>query len=202
MKHVLVAKRRDEPMRQAERSEAIGAVQQSLDALDSREREIIMLRFGVANGYRYSLEQVGGYFKITRERVRQIEAKARRKLGRMPALIDAANEIDDDRPPCLGERSDPLHQFWTRRTMKGAKGIASALGVRVGCVDWWVFKRGMPASRHPVTADKGEVLAWLREQPGVRREWKSAGEMNHAVRVLEVWEAGLSSFTSQRRTEA
>jgi RNA polymerase primary sigma factor len=51
-----------------------------LKTLTYREREIIKLRFGLGDGYTYTLEEVGRIFKVTRERVRQIEAKAVRKL--------------------------------------------------------------------------------------------------------------------------
>ena len=46
----------------------------------TREREIIRLRYGLGDGYTYTLEEVGRIFKVTRERVRQIEAKAVKKL--------------------------------------------------------------------------------------------------------------------------
>jgi len=51
-----------------------------LKTLTFREREIIRLRYGLGDGYTYTLEEVGRIFKVTRERVRQIEAKAIRKL--------------------------------------------------------------------------------------------------------------------------
>ncbi len=51
-----------------------------LQLLDYREREIIRLRFGLADGYSYTLEEVGKIFSVTRERVRQIECKAVRAL--------------------------------------------------------------------------------------------------------------------------
>ncbi|MEW4561679.1 sigma-70 family RNA polymerase sigma factor [Bremerella sp. JC770] len=51
-----------------------------LKTLTYREREIIKLRYGLQDGYTYTLEEVGRIFKVTRERVRQIEAKAVRKL--------------------------------------------------------------------------------------------------------------------------
>ncbi len=51
-----------------------------LKTLTYREREIIRLRYGLGDGYTYTLEEVGRIFKVTRERVRQIEAKAVRKL--------------------------------------------------------------------------------------------------------------------------
>jgi len=51
-----------------------------LSTLTYREREIIKLRYGLGDGYTYTLEEVGRIFNVTRERVRQIEAKAVKKL--------------------------------------------------------------------------------------------------------------------------
>ncbi len=55
-------------------------IEHILRTLTFREREIIKLRYGIGDGYTYTLEEVGRIFKVTRERVRQIEAKAVRKL--------------------------------------------------------------------------------------------------------------------------
>ncbi|TWT36334.1 RNA polymerase sigma factor SigA [Posidoniimonas corsicana] len=55
-------------------------IEELLKTLTFREREIIRLRYGLADGYSYTLEEVGRIFKVTRERVRQIEAKAVSKL--------------------------------------------------------------------------------------------------------------------------
>jgi len=55
-------------------------IEELLKTLTYREREIIRLRYGLADGYSYTLEEVGRIFKVTRERVRQIEAKAVAKL--------------------------------------------------------------------------------------------------------------------------
>ena len=57
-----------------------GNIDSVLKTLTYREREIIKLRYGLGDGYTYTLEEVGRIFKVTRERVRQIEAKAVRKL--------------------------------------------------------------------------------------------------------------------------
>ncbi len=53
---------------------------QVLKTLTTREREILKLRFGLGDGVTYTLEEVGRIFKVTRERVRQIETKAVQKL--------------------------------------------------------------------------------------------------------------------------
>jgi RNA polymerase primary sigma factor len=59
-------------------------VQHALEALSDREREVLELRFGLRDGKEHTLEEVSRYFNVTRERVRQIEAKALRKM-RHPA---------------------------------------------------------------------------------------------------------------------
>jgi RNA polymerase primary sigma factor len=57
----------------------------ALSVLTERERQVIEMRFGLRDGKEYTLEEVGKYFQVTRERIRQIEAKALRKL-RHPTL--------------------------------------------------------------------------------------------------------------------
>ena len=57
-----------------------------LDSLTDRERKVLELRFGLGDGYSRTLEEVGKQFKVTRERIRQIEAKALRKM-RHPTRI-------------------------------------------------------------------------------------------------------------------
>ncbi len=56
------------------------SIHKVLKTLSYREREILKLRYGLGDGYCYTLEEVGHIFKVTRERIRQIEAKAVRKL--------------------------------------------------------------------------------------------------------------------------
>jgi len=68
------------PVSQAAQEMLKDKIDQILKTLTYREREIIKLRYGLGDGYTYTLEEVGRIFKVTRERVRQIEAKAVRKL--------------------------------------------------------------------------------------------------------------------------
>ena len=64
-----------------EARESLGEkVKAVLKTLTFREREIIKLRYGFDDGYIYTREEVGRVFQVTRERVRQIEAKAIKKL--------------------------------------------------------------------------------------------------------------------------
>jgi RNA polymerase primary sigma factor len=53
---------------------------QAMESLTERERNILILRFGLDDGMPRTLEEVGTVFKVTRERIRQIEAKALKKL--------------------------------------------------------------------------------------------------------------------------
>ncbi len=65
-----------------------------LDTLTDRERQVLDFRFGLTDGYSRTLEEVGRLFNVTRERIRQIEAKALRKLrhpSRMKSLGDYRN---------------------------------------------------------------------------------------------------------------
>jgi RNA polymerase primary sigma factor len=55
-------------------------IEDALDKLTPREREVIRMRFGLEDGTPRTLEEVGRYFQVTRERIRQIEAKALKKL--------------------------------------------------------------------------------------------------------------------------
>ena len=78
-----------------------------LENLNYREREIVRLRYGLADGYTYTLEEVGQIFSVTRERVRQIEAKAVRKLQQTQTTNALASFMDI---PRLSESSaaDPV----------------------------------------------------------------------------------------------
>jgi RNA polymerase primary sigma factor len=70
----------DNPSESAASEMLRNRIDQVLKTLTYREREIIKLRYGIGDGYTYTLEEVGRIFKVTRERVRQVEAKAIRKL--------------------------------------------------------------------------------------------------------------------------
>jgi RNA polymerase primary sigma factor len=69
-----------EPMDAAAREMLREQVKHALAVLSEREREVLELRFGLVDGKDHTLEEVGQYFNVTRERIRQIEAKALRKL--------------------------------------------------------------------------------------------------------------------------
>jgi RNA polymerase primary sigma factor len=70
----------DSPVSTASSDMLKDRIEAVLKTLTYREREIIKLRYGIGDGYTYTLEEVGKIFKVTRERVRQVEAKAIRKL--------------------------------------------------------------------------------------------------------------------------
>jgi len=69
-----------EPVDAAARELLKDQVQNALSVLTERERQVLEMRFGLLDGKDYTLEEVGKFFQVTRERIRQIEAKALRKL--------------------------------------------------------------------------------------------------------------------------
>ena len=89
----------ESPVHAASREMLRERIDSVLSTLTFREREIIKLRYGIGDGYTYTLEEVGRIFRVTRERVRQIEAKAVRKLQhpvrarRLGGFLDALPEV-------------------------------------------------------------------------------------------------------------
>ncbi len=72
--------RDDDPLYETNQQALKSRIEAAMEGLNYREREILRLRYGLADGYTYTLEEVGKIFSVTRERVRQIESKAVRKL--------------------------------------------------------------------------------------------------------------------------
>jgi len=81
---VIVDEKALSPFKSLENSEAATRIEQVLASLTEREEKIIRMRFGIGVGSEHTLEEVGKYFNLTRERIRQIEIKALKKL-RHPA---------------------------------------------------------------------------------------------------------------------
>jgi RNA polymerase primary sigma factor len=69
-----------DPLKDTHQQSLKGRIEEAMQTLNYREREILRLRYGLVDGYAYTLEEVGKIFQVTRERVRQIETKAVRKL--------------------------------------------------------------------------------------------------------------------------
>ncbi len=89
--------RDDDPLYETNQESLKFHINEAMQTLNYREREILRLRYGLADGYAYTLEEVGRIFSVTRERVRQIESKAVRKLqapGRNKALTSFVDYID------------------------------------------------------------------------------------------------------------
>lgn len=80
---------------QYEQNEMLKIVEKLLKELSPREREVVIARFGIGTGKPKTLEEVGNMFNVTRERARQIEAKAIRKLKRCPKIVFDSAMIKD-----------------------------------------------------------------------------------------------------------
>ncbi len=89
----------DNPLKLANNGLLREKIDELLKTLTYREREIVRLRYGLADGYCYTLEEVGRIFKVTRERVRQIEAKAVAKLQHPVRSAELAEYVVDSPVP-------------------------------------------------------------------------------------------------------
>ncbi|MCA9234662.1 MAG: sigma-70 family RNA polymerase sigma factor [Planctomycetales bacterium] len=93
--------RDDDPLYDANIEALKQRLEEVMNELTYREREILRLRYGLADGYTYTLEEVGKIFSVTRERVRQIESKAVRKLQnpyRSRALVGFLDGAEEQLP--------------------------------------------------------------------------------------------------------
>lgn len=79
--HILEDKNTQQAKNDEEGLRLKDALSTALKTLSAREREILQMRYGLIDGYHYTLEECGKLFKVTRERIRQLEAKAVRKLS-------------------------------------------------------------------------------------------------------------------------
>ncbi len=86
--------REDDPLYDVNQQSLKSRIADVLSELNYREREILRLRYGLVDGYAYTLEEVGQIFSVTRERVRQIEAKAVRKLQQPSRSRTLASFLD------------------------------------------------------------------------------------------------------------
>jgi RNA polymerase primary sigma factor len=80
-------------------------VESALRSLDEREKEVLILRFGLLDGVQRTLEEVGQHFNLTRERVRQVEMKALKKL-RHPTRLRQLMELSQNEAPQSGPGFD------------------------------------------------------------------------------------------------
>jgi len=92
--------RDDDPLYETHQEGLRQRLNEVMQELTHREREILRLRFGLTDGYAYTLEEVGKIFSVTRERVRQIESKAVRKL-QQPGRSQALASFVDGEPPSV-----------------------------------------------------------------------------------------------------
>jgi len=80
LKDVIIDEKSVSPFEKLENSEACSRIENVLASLTEREERIIRMRFGIGFGNEHTLDEVGRYFKLTKERIRQIEIKALKKL--------------------------------------------------------------------------------------------------------------------------
>jgi len=98
--------RDDDPLYDTHQQALKNRIDEAMKSLNYREREILRLRYGLMDGYAYTLEEVGKIFSVTRERVRQIETKAVRKLQQPYRARSLASFIDGVEIPADATAAD------------------------------------------------------------------------------------------------
>jgi len=91
--------RENDPLMEMNQDMLKAKIADVLQSLDYREREIIRLRYGLVDGYSYTLEEVGKIFSVTRERVRQIETKAVKALQHPVRARQLSGFLNETRHP-------------------------------------------------------------------------------------------------------
>ena len=99
--------RDDDPLYETNQQALKHHLNSALNGLNHREREILRLRYGLADGYSYTLEEVGQIFSVTRERVRQIESKAVRKLQQPYRSKSLMGFVDGLEPSAIHMENSP-----------------------------------------------------------------------------------------------
>ncbi len=106
------------PAKQAAHDTLKQQIDHVLKTLTYREREILKLRYGIGDGYTYTLEEVGRIFKVTRERVRQVEIKALRKLQHPVRARKLAGFLEG---PVVVEYKPSPRREESGRTVRGSR---------------------------------------------------------------------------------
>jgi len=106
---LLPDQRRHDPLLGINRDSLKAGIAAALQSLNYREREIIRLRYGLSDGYAYTLSEVGKIFSVTRERIRQIECDAIRKLQQPSCTRKLADFLDY--PPLASSQSSQLQSI-------------------------------------------------------------------------------------------
>ncbi len=101
---LLPDQRYDDPLLGIHHDSLKAGIAQALQSLNYREREILRLRYGLSDGYTYTLSEVGKIFSVTRERIRQIECDAIRKL-QQPSCANKLATFLDHPAPVLAPRA-------------------------------------------------------------------------------------------------
>jgi RNA polymerase primary sigma factor len=101
--------RREDPLEGLHHSLLKASIDDVLQSLNYREREIIRLRYGLSDGYAYTLSEIGKIFSVTRERIRQIETVALHKLQQPTCAKRLVGFLDHPRPVKIEQQIEPVN---------------------------------------------------------------------------------------------
>ena len=141
-----------------------------LASLTPREERVLRMRFGIGMNTDHTLEEVGQQFRVTRERIRQIEAKALRKL-KHPSRSQEAQELSGSvgmglreisRPTTLDRRGVVAHRYWQGDPSNGGPIGGRTTVFRNGVVE--VVVEGQPTRYHRMDEPPQRSGFWMLQQ--------------------------------------
>lgn len=98
-----------DPAEELMQKDLVRTVQRCLDGLTPRESKVLIMRFGLDRDREYTFEQIGQMYGVTKERIRQIEAKALRKLRR-PSFVAILNGVENKTPTQINKDIEKINK--------------------------------------------------------------------------------------------
>ena len=156
-----------DPEEEAHKKEMVEVVEEVLDTLTPREKKVLCLRFGIGLDCDYTLEEVGRTFDVTRERIRQIEAKAMRHI----------------KHPYRSDRLRQLIGYYTTTAEKTAKEKSEAENLKAR------WEEARKRARERDAEKKQATINYLlrREQQEKQREQELEEMYKEDLRLREKW---------------
>ena len=174
-------------------------IEKLLAPLDERERQILALRFGLDRGEPRTLEEVGEYFNLTRERIRQIEARACRSC----APPERRHRAPGDRSPLGRAPKRSAYLAVSRRCRRWLRRAARTRGCRAGSAPPVRHVGADVARRNSISSHvAGNVATKKTTMPTIRnlirvlhREWRRRSAPGCARAAAQSWTTGRCAAT-------
>jgi RNA polymerase sigma factor (sigma-70 family) len=167
-----------DPEEELHKKEMVAVVQEMLDTVTRRERSVLCMRFGIGLTQDYSLEEVGIRFDVTRERIRQIEAKAMRKMHH-PDRMDVFRLLLGEYQTTEDKKIE-LQKARTRWAKEREAAQTNAVPMSKKKLDLWIEIK-------PIIADVDWVAHMKAEKPDMYQALYALTETIWGKDTRQIW---------------